>query len=923
MTKIKKNIKKEQSKSKVSVKKVFFISLIILLILVALFFSVRYFLFIRERTLCPYEFIPENPLSIVEINNVQDFLNAIRGGSIFSDFKNILSYDDLYNDFDYFDSLFSVNAKIQNAWLEGSMLIVFHYGGSENYQTLFIKPLPHPNYSSSVEQFFKKHSSETKILALPGIKEKIMQYTFNNKTVYSYINGGVCLFSTSSSSVQKSLKMSRLSEQNHIGLNDLRASSGKTCIANIYINYSFFNRFFFRYTTVEMMQFMDAFNSFAVWGSYDIHLKKDKVYFTGFASTEGMTNSYLEIFSSFQPQKTDIISILPRNTLAFAWFGFNSYETFREQYKEYLKKNKNLTEFNSNLSNLKRRTGVDNINELIFPYIDNQFALVSTSARGEKNSENYAVFKIKSPKEFQSNIEHIMQITAGTTGSSHVDTSSFRNYAVLSINSDFMLFDLFGKLFNSIEKTYLTIFDNYCIVGNSKEAIKQYLNQVLSGRTLNNNPLYTEFSQFILAEANIYLYATPRNTKNLIQMCLNDKYVEDFHKYKSELNNFEGLGIQFYTYQEKFLSSILLFRSADTLEEVTTEWEINVGAQVASGPWFVDVAQQATKNIILFDAFNNMYYISDQGEILWKIPIAEKPLSKVFSVDMYKNGKYQYLFNTENYIYMIDRNGKSVEKFPFKLPVQGAGSINLFDYDNNKDYRIVYSGIDNIIYNYTIKPEPTTGWMKPDIKLPAAETVNHKRIINSDVLFVKDNQNRRHFFNRRGVPLFEHKDINFSQYSDLYPAPKLCRCFVTTTTDGRVVMIGLNGETEYKTVHQAGEGHVFIYFDIDNDGNGDFIFIEKGKAYVFDNKGNVISGFDITDDAGRKSGTIKDSPYGPLLYVFSSDGSEFYLLNKTERILKERKFHSSNHADFYASPTHNKLFVTSSKANALYMYIIE
>lgn len=904
--------------------KFFKISAIVILAGIFIFTGIRYYLQLREKTGDPWNFVPDNVLSVIQVNEIQDFVITISNNSLFADFDQLLLSSEIQKNFLFYDSLFSTKEPIQEAWIKGPLLISTNFMGSDRFEIIFIKPLPHPSQESRVYQFFEKHAASSSVIDLQGHKEKARKYTFGNETIFVCIKDGICLFSSTTAIIESALKASNSSNllKNDAAFEEVKATSGKKCMANLYINYRFLYRFISKILNGESLKSLEPLNQFAGWSSYDIHFSDQKVYCTGFTSIDVKNPSWLSVFSDSEPQSTDIVNILPGNTTAFIWFGFNKYEHHRETYKQYLTATDGIQDFNNNLTNLKRRTGIQNINDLIFPHIDNQMALFSVPEKSAKSLNHYAAFKISDLSTFRKNLNEIVR-SASKTNKTSADTSSYRNHLITTIPADYMLFDLFGKLFSPIEKTCYTIFNGFWVVGNSHEAMKDFLNQVTSGRLLIKNPYYEEFSQSVSGEANIYFYASPRKLKNEIRMWFNEEKTDHILKNISEFDNFEGIGIQFSSKNSMFLSGITLFRSTETNEESTSGWEITLDGQTASGPWFVDVADQTTKNIITFDAFNNMYFVSDKGEVLWKIPVAERPISKIFTVDAFKNGKFQYLFNSENYLFLIDRNGKSVENFPLKLPVQAAGPINVFDYDSTKDYRILFIGTDNIIYNYTIKGEPTSGWEKPKLKNEAQQHVRHLRLVNTDVLYVKTNNNQPHFFTRRGLPMFEMKDITLSQYSEIYAASKLCRCFITTTSDGQIAMISTNGEIEYKIIHEAGAGHVFMYEDMDKDGQTDFIFIEKGKAYIFDQDGNIISGLEINSDAGRNAGFIKDSPYGPLLYVFSSDGSELYLVNKTGRILPEEIFRSANSADFNMYGDAGKLIITSSRGNSLYLYVIE
>ena len=82
----------------------------------------------------------------------------------------------------------------------------------------------------------------------------------------------------------------------------------------------------------------------------------------------------------------------------------------------------------------------------------------------------------------------------------------------------------------------------------------------------------------------------------------------------------------------------------------------------------------------------------------------------VSQIDFYKNKKLQLLFNTENKLYIIDRLGRFVKDFPISLPVKATNPHALFDYNKNRDYRILIAGEDEIVYNLKKDGNKVKGW---------------------------------------------------------------------------------------------------------------------------------------------------------------------------------------------------------------------
>ncbi len=875
----------------------------------------------RQKTADPWNYLPENAVAVFQINHVQDFIQYTGNNPFFPDFENLFNASEAQNTLLFFDSLFSSRDMMQKEWIEGQLLISIHFSGSKSWNCLFIKPLSHPSERSNVFKFLDNTASEYSEGDIPGCRHS-RKYVFGKNTYYLCISQGVCLFSTSVSIIQNSLneagpKRASLSDES---LTEVKATAGKTCMGSVFVNYRFFTKYLSGILSPEHFKNLDFLNTFAGWGAYDMIPGEEKIYFTGFTSTKGIENAWLDMFSATSPQPIEITNVLPQNTVSFIWTGFDSYETWREQYKNYLNGRQQISEFNNNLNTLKDKTSLPNINDLVFPFIGNQYGTFTIPEKGSKHGlQHFAFFKVLNKDDFQKNLLEIMKSCSPTA----LDTMTYRNHQIGVIHTDYMLYDLFGMLFSQIEKTYFTVNGDFWIVANSEESLKEYLNQVISGRTLAKSLAYTNFSELISTEANVYIYASPMRMKQSMK----NWFIGGTDSSETDLNtdfqNFDAVGIQFSIQNSMFLSGITIHSSGSAPADENSGWEISLETKAAAGPWFADIADSDTRNLILFDAFNQMYYISDRGELIWKIPVAEKPLGKIWSVDAYKNSKIQYLFTSENTLFLIDKNGKMVDGYPVKLPAQAAAPVSVFDYDKSGEYRIVYPGIDHVIYNLTIKGEPTKGWEKPSLNSSAAGEARHIRLVNTDAIVIKDSENKIYFFNRRGVPLFDTNDLTTGQYSEVYAAPKLCKCFVTTTADGQIAMIGTNGEINYKVIHEAGPGHFFIYEDMDRDGESDFVFIENGQAFIFNNNGDILSKPDISSDAGRKAGYTKDSPFGPLIYVFSSDGSELYLINKSGRIMPDYQFPASGSADFSFVKNSEKLLVTTAKGNTIYLHVIE
>lgn len=168
------------------------------------------------------------------------------------------------------------------------------------------------------------------------------------------------------------------------------------------------------------------------------------------------------------------------------------------------------------------------------------------------------------------------------------------------------------------------------------------------------------------------------------------------------------------------------------------------------------------------DKLNQVYLINSTGNLIWKKKISEAVRSEIYTVDIFKNGKFQLLFNTDNYLHLIDRNGNYVQGFPVKLPAKATSNLTLLDYDNNKDYRLFLACADRHIYNFNLYGIKTEGFVPvktdAEVKLP----ISYVKVGSSDYLITADVAGKIYVFSRKGMGRIDFKNKTISDLDHLY-----------------------------------------------------------------------------------------------------------------------------------------------------------
>jgi len=209
--------------------------------------------------------------------------------------------------------------------------------------------------------------------------------------------------------------------------------------------------------------------------------------------------------------------------------------------------------------------------------------------------------------------------------------------------------------------------------------------------------------------------------------------------------------------------------------------------------------------------------INKSGRILWKKNIKEQIMGAVEQVDYYKNGKYQFLFNTSSQLHLIDRNGNNVETYPKSLPSLAVNSITLVEYDERKNYRIFVPCEDRNVYSFDIKGNSIAGFKFEGTDQPIIAPVQYIKDNDNDYLIVTDSS-RIYILDRKGNTRlslenqfkaspnnqFEYQKGNSTQKSRL----------VRTEMDGTIHFVSFDGSMKELVIASMSKNHYFHMEDI-------------------------------------------------------------------------------------------------------------
>ncbi|MCB0536664.1 MAG: hypothetical protein KDE33_03960, partial [Bacteroidetes bacterium] len=249
---------------------------------------------------------------------------------------------------------------------------------------------------------------------------------------------------------------------------------------------------------------------------------------------------------------------------------------------------------------------------------------------------------------------------------------------------------------------YFALISNSLVLSENVSVVKNFIQKNKENQLLKQNESFKTFKNNTLTQSNIDVYVNLNELRTYANTALLDKDAfANISKFNVQLSNVGKVA----NVQGKINFS-------STEQNVSTKelWTAILSNNASCKPFETLDFNSQTKEILLQDDSNYLYQISKSGDVQFKIPIKGKIQSEIYQIDYYNNNKLQYVFNTENKIYVVDRNGDLVDGFPIELPAQASNAMLLTEYKDNKNIRYFVACNNGNIYGYEHNGKPLSGW---------------------------------------------------------------------------------------------------------------------------------------------------------------------------------------------------------------------
>lgn len=856
----------------------------------------------------PWDMIPENAALIVEIDNPTGVLGRLgEGNSIWQSLLNVREINDLNANIASLDTLLGKKSGYSQLLWNNPLTIAF-YADSNTVGTLMLSKTESNLDIAGVNRFLSSNlGREYGLISIAGLPNgfKIVGAVGGGTSYFAFVDG-VFVYSSSISLLTKlkethNGKLAKLT--NNPKFIRLMKASGTKVHARAYVQYDEFSKLIGSLLVPEKEDALQWIGNFAGWTEVDVLIKDNELIFSGF-SISATDDNYLCKLKGQQPVKIKALNIVPYNANIVVWLGITDF-------KKYFYNNNPESKAKSISSKLNY-----DINKLIDAMGDEMVFASNAESPRSYGHNSWLVVKTVNKK----NAAAILKRIALNTGSTKV--TKHGNYKINKIDEASFVPDVFGGVFSIIKNNYYTFIGDYAVFANSGRSLTNLIDCFETGKTLDLNDNFKAFSDNVSSRSNLLLYVRPGELMGRIGDYLDSDVVKQFVLNEKAVTSFQGVALQVSMGDPLSFTNFYVKYSKTHHEENLALWKVQLDDEIAWGPYLVLDHQTKKRNIIVFDKRGNMYLINSDGRVLWKKKLDDVPVSNVFQVDCYKNGKIQYLFNTGNFIYLIDKKGRSVTGYPKKLHLKATNGMVVFDYLNNREYRMLVAQADKRIYNYSIKGKEVKGWKLPRMQNIVVEPVTRLLANKKDYIIISDIENGIKIVDRKGNRRIKISGkLNKAKNSGYYVNRTNSKgILITTDENGRLVYISSSGKLKRTDFGDFSARHFFIYEDFNGDRSKDFIFIDGNKLTVFDRFKKELFSYRFGSEITIKPSFFTFGRKQHVLGVVADEERTIYLFDNKGNIIISKGLVGETPFTVGNLENNNKINLVSAAGNMLYNY---
>ncbi|GAA4307316.1 hypothetical protein GCM10023115_38410 [Pontixanthobacter gangjinensis] len=466
-----------------------------------------------------------------------------------------------------------------------------------------------------------------------------------------------------------------------------------------------------------------GFKNFASWSSLDLDITKSFIKINGLSISEN-TDQIASPFSGTQARNIESAKVCPEDFLSMSAIGFSSFRQIQD----------NISKARKDSTRVEYPKILDHTREISLIQLKEGTTLVLNAIEIEAAREKLA-------------------------GMGSV-SENFRGYDIIELEQKIDFQPALNSLMHTGEFTFYTVIEHFVIFSQDAETLKKHISDFLNSDIIAEKSYYSEVMASLSSESSmIFITRLPEFIDS------QDKHNKTSLKFeKNSLAALQFINEDGYSHIHGVFSNSKEAAMASNGAEQAASFKLD--HPLITDPLFFRNHRTDQMDIAVQDENNQLYLLSNKGNIFWKEKLDSKITSPVYQVDLFKNGNLQLAFSTGYNMEVLDRNGNKVKGYPIKFNSPLTQPLSVFDYDNNRNYRFVLTQ-DKKVYMVGPKGKAIKGF---DFNAASSEIVKapkHIRLGNKDYILIAEKSGKLNILSRQGnirVPLSQTFDFSENEW---------------------------------------------------------------------------------------------------------------------------------------------------------------
>lgn len=450
----------------------------------------------------------------------------------------------------------------------------------------------------------------------------------------------------------------------------------------IFINHEYSGKIRASFLDFPAATFDPFVRKFASWSALAMtEIKDDSMVMKGIAVAEEGKGAFIHALDTQKGGSSAVASVAPLSTFSFVSLVLSDQKAYRDGYLRFLDASAQAEKYKSSLQSLRKASGTDPA-----AWADRMGIRELAKVNWTDSDKSFSAVFVR-------------------TSSKKKDGSDLAPSMVPAI---------FGSMF--LTDTVAVRHEEWIVYG-SADAMENALEFIEGGEVLSTK---TGKSGILPAKSALVVYddmaaGEPGRYfgRNLRKSAM----------ISSASVAFEPVVLSYGPAGLRFEARRILAVSRKTEDGVKMEAVV----EVPSGPFPVEDISGDEGYMLRQNPNNSLSFVLPSGKAQWSIPFPGRLCGNVESVDFFDNGRIQFLFCSGSKLYLLDRQGRFVNKFPVDLgkPVVLGPVLT----DGGKAVLVVHA--DNSIGKYSLEGKADGQWQGIScddtiISLPELVTVKDK-----------------------------------------------------------------------------------------------------------------------------------------------------------------------------------------------------